>query len=81
MFAKAYTKSLNQQVVLSGFEKWGLWPIKPDIFEGAFTSAHQTSYRTADDTTDATVERIYKTSNRGFYRKNRKCNRFLKRRG
>ena len=59
LFAKAYTKSFTPQVLLSGFEKCGLWPIRAEIFEGTYTSAHQTSCRVED----AIDDQVFMTSN------------------
>ena len=43
IFCKAYTASIGPAVVLSGFSKCGIWPLKPEIFDDCFTSAHQSS--------------------------------------
>lgn len=49
IFCSAYTGSIGPAVVLNGFAKCGIWPLKPDVFDGCFTSAHQTSTNAQDD--------------------------------
>ena len=49
LFKPAYEKVVSSNNLVSGFEKCGLWPVKPDIFDDMFTSAHQSSAVVIED--------------------------------
>ena len=57
LFKEPYQKLVSSNSLVAGFAKCGLWPIRPDAFEGQYTTAHQQSHVIADDepTVDGTT--------------------------
>ena len=49
LFGKSYEEVTKTNNLSSGFEKCGLWPVKTDVFDGQFTTAHQQSFTVNED--------------------------------